>query len=159
MSFVLKGKTSPLQTGKCQNHIVNVDILILVNVENCQRGQPLRTHGAANDRVLRRGTLRKMKILQAVQKVTVCRYVCLRGLRSSGYEISFHLLYDLIYDWFITRDEPRIKFGSIVLMRSMCSMLFDGFDVVRCVRCGSMCSMSSMSSMLCGKICRKLSSI
>ena len=35
----------------------------------------------------------------------------------------------------ITRDEPRIKFGSIVLMRSMCSMLF---DVVRCVRCGSM---------------------
>ena len=104
MSDVLKGKTSPLQTGKFQNHIVNVDILILVNVENCQRGQPLRTHGAANDRVLRRGTLRKMKILQAVQKVTVCRYVCLRGLRSSGYEISFHLsdlLYDLIYDWFI----------------------------------------------------------
>ena len=53
----------------------------------------------------------------------------------------------------VTRDEPRIKFGSIVLMRSML------FDVVRCVRCGSMCSMTSMSSMLCGKIYRKLSSI
>ena len=36
---------------------------------------------------------------------------------------------------FITRDEPRIKFGLIVLMRSM------WFDVVRWVRCGSMCSM------------------
>ena len=37
----------------------------------------------------------------------------------------------------ITRDEPRIKFGSIVLMRSMCSMCSMGsmwFDVVRCVR-------------------------
>ena len=56
----------------------------------------------------------------------------------------------------ITRDEPRIKFGSIVLMRSMLFDVFDGFDVVRC---GSMCSMSSMSSMLCGKIYRKLSSI
>ena len=33
------------------------------------------------------------------------------------------------------RDEPRIKCGLIVLMRSMClmcSMWFDGFDVVRC---------------------------
>ena len=60
---------------------------------------------------------------------------------------------------FITRDESRIKFGSIVLMRSMCSMLFDVFDGFDVVRCGSMCSMSSMSSMLCGKIYRKLSSI
>ena len=47
----------------------------------------------------------------------------------------------------VTRDEPRIKFGLIVLMRSMCSTcsmwfdVFDGFDVVRC---RSMCSMGSM---------------
>ena len=44
----------------------------------------------------------------------------------------------------VTRDEPRIKFGSIVLMRSMCSMLFDVFDGFDVVRCGSMCSMGSM---------------
>ena len=47
----------------------------------------------------------------------------------------------------ITRDEPRSKFGLIVLMRSMrsmCSMWFDVFDGFDVVRCGSMCSMGSM---------------
>ena len=34
--------------------------------------------------------------------------------------------------------------GMIVLMRSMCSMLFDVFDGFDVVRCGSMCSMCSM---------------
>ena len=46
--------------------------------------------------------------------------------------IISYCLYPVIV--IITWDEPRIKFGSIVLMRSMCSMLFDVFDVVRCVR-------------------------
>ena len=41
----------------------------------------------------------------------------------------------------VTRDEPRIKFGLMVLMRSMWFDVFDGFDVVRC---SSMCSMGSM---------------
>ena len=62
----------------------------------------------------------------------------------------------VLFKVLFTRDEPRIKFGLIVLMRSM---WFDVVRWVRCVRCGSMCSMSSMSSMLCGKIYRKLSSI
>ena len=42
-----KGKTSPLEMGKFQNHIVNVDIRMLMNVEDCQGRQPLRTHGVA----------------------------------------------------------------------------------------------------------------
>ena len=46
-----------------------------------------------------------------------------------------------IIRYIITRDEPRIKFGLMVLMRSMCSMLFDVFDGFDVVRCGSMCSM------------------
>ena len=41
----------------------------------------------------------------------------------------------------------HLKFGSIVLMRSKCSMFFDVFDGFDVVRCGSMCSMCSMCSM------------
>ena len=37
----------PVQTGKYQNHIVNADILMHMNEENCQGGEPLRTHSAA----------------------------------------------------------------------------------------------------------------
>ena len=62
---------------------------------------------------------------------------------SKRYKAKCMTTINNIYAIFIfTRDEPRSKFGLIILMRSMCSM------GSKC----SMCSMGSMSSMLCGKI-------
>ena len=78
----------PLQTRKFQNNIVNLDVLMLMNVENCQGGQPLCTW--------RRGVFNlfmPLKLRSAVQVDTgyVSRVIRATYCEIEGLDQSFGL--------------------------------------------------------------------